>query len=156
VIQRGLIQSKMSRYGTLATILVVSANFSLMHYMLGAPKIHIWSAVISVFFGSIVVVLLFEKTRNLFLTILVHLVYNCAVAYQIYLHAVNNTAAEIVFWTVYGIVFLLTAKHSWKILKGYAWLGKDFSVLDWIILPAYGVIFPLLLVFWTQVKAFLF
>ena len=95
LIERSLIQNYLSKfYKSTVVILVISINFALLHFFLIPNTIyHSVITVISVFLGSLVISSLYEKTKNVFLTIIVHLLYNFIVFYQIILHNNNNLFA---------------------------------------------------------------
>ena len=148
IFERSLIQSKISKhYGSVITGIAVSVNFAFMHFYITQDMQHVAATVISVFFGSFVLVFLYEATHNIFATIFTHLLYNLLVVIQIYLHVKEYFVFEIIFWIVFGILFFLTFKYCWAEIKKMIMQKKTvLSFFDWVFLIVFSAL-PLLLYF---------
>jgi len=148
IFERSLIQSKLSQnYGSLIALFLVSLNFALMHFYLTKEMNHIITTVISVFFGSMALVLIYEITKNVFASLLTHLLYNILVVFQIYLHAKNYLIYESIFWIIFGLLFLLTFKKSWSEVKVVIKSKRvSLSFVDWIFFIVFASL-PLVLYF---------
>lgn len=148
LIERSLIQNHLSKYySSFLAILVISINFAILHYFL-IPNTyyHSFVTIISVFLGSLIIASLFEITKNVFLTMLVHIVYNLTVFYQIILHINNNLLGEIILFTVWGFLFLFTFKKSFNIIKPlFKFKKQNLTSIDYIFLIFYSVILPIAL-----------
>jgi len=146
--ERSLIQSKLSRsYGSFLTAIIVSINFALLHFYF--PRVglnHVVATVISVFFGSLVIVLLYEITKSLFTTIITHLVYNVIIIWQMFLHANNMILAEVLFWVVFGILFALTYKKVVGEIKKIK-IKVKLGYLDWVFILIFVLVLPLVMIF---------
>lgn len=135
-------QSKMFGYGILAPV-AVSLNFALMHM----TKLNAYTVIITVFFASLVVSLLYQKTKNLFLSIFIHLLYDAVIILQIYLH-ITDIRYEYAFWLVYGLLFVATIKNNKEALKNL-FIGDKFPKLrltDYAFLILFSVILPVILI----------
>lgn len=148
LIERSLIQSHLSKYySSFITILVISINFAILHFFL-IPNTyyHSFVTIISVFLGSLIIASLFEITKNVFLTMLIHIIYNLTVFYQIILHINNNLLGEIILFTVWGFLFLFTFKKSFNIIKPlFKFKKQNLTSIDYIFLIFYSVILPVAL-----------
>jgi membrane protease YdiL (CAAX protease family) len=178
IIVRGIMQSKLSTYGFLWMSIALSINFAIAHFYLpevGLRHIIIW--VVSVFIGSFFLIILFDMTKNLWLSILLHLIYNIAICLQIYLH-VMNPRAETIFW----VICMIGAVVSFFVLRTSIWahfasmkkkneqkdehhdakdarrIGLRLSMPDIIFLVLFALVFPLLIAlfpWWVWVIAVL-
>ena len=147
IFERSLIQSKLSQvYGRMIVLLLVSLNFAFMHFYITKNMQHIAATVVSVFFGSLVLVLLYDITKNLFATLLTHLLYDFLVVLQIYLHAKNFILSETLFWILFGIFFLITVKKTWNLIQEQKPKKVSLSLLDWVFFIVF-VSLPLVLYF---------
>ena len=136
-----IIQNKLSKaYGSLIAILFLSVNFGLAHYISSNLFFGLVS-VVGVSLGVILIGVVYEKTKNIFLTFIVHLLYDILVVYQIYLH-VFYPLLEWIFWVVILGLFLLVLK------PGYSYFRSGFSVIkykklgiaDWVVLILFLVL----------------
>lgn len=140
-----IIQNKLSKaYGSVVSILFLSVNFGIVHYMLANMFYGIVS-VVGIALGIIMVAALYEKTKNLFLAFFVHFVYDVLIIYQIYLH-IYQPVLEWVFWGILLALFLLVFKKGWKFLKSAFMVRKyrKLDFLDWVFLVIF-VVWPILL-----------
>jgi len=108
IIQRLLLQEKISDIlGSLAAVLIVPINFSLYHFgfyiQFGIKTAII--AVISILITSILIALLFEKTKSILLAALTHFLINFIILFQIFL-SLNNYYLELILWFLWGILFI--------------------------------------------------
>jgi membrane protease YdiL (CAAX protease family) len=147
IIIRAFFQNRLSVYGFWIMAIGVSINFAFAHFFIpsaGLKHVVVWA--ISVFLGSFFLIILFEITRNLWLSMLLHLLFNCIIIFQIYLH-VAAPGAETVFWI---IALVLSAVAYW-------FAGKDFihpfkekiraiPVADIIFLVIFAVLLPVLMI----------
>jgi len=147
IFERSLIQSKLSQhYSKVLLAILISLNFSLVHFYVTKEMSHIVSTVISVFFGSLVLIFLYEATKNVFATMICHLVYNCLIVFQIYLHARNLFLAENIFWILYGILFFLTVYTAVKEITNVKSVKMQLRWDDYVFFLVF-VSLPLLLYF---------
>ena len=154
LIERSLIQNYLSKfYKSAVVILVISINFALLHFFLIPNTIyHSVITVISVFLGSLVISSLYEKTKNVFLTIIVHLLYNFIVFYQIILHNNNNLFGESILFITWAILFLITFKSFFKEIKPlFSKSPQKLNSYDIIFL----IIFSLLPILFLYLQRFL-
>ncbi|MBI3956585.1 MAG: CPBP family intramembrane metalloprotease [Candidatus Kerfeldbacteria bacterium] len=132
--------------GAAWTIMTVSALFSILHYPAGFSD-HAWSVLPGVFLGSIILAAVYERTKSLWRTFAVHLVYDAVIALQIMLHASGGALGETVLWSVYGIVFLLTARRGWRELRAAFHMEQRTRPLAVAAASALAVVIPLLIEF---------
>jgi membrane protease YdiL (CAAX protease family) len=128
---RSIIQSNLEGiFGPLLASVAVSAHFALLH--LGGPYMAV--VVASVFFGSLVISLLYSLTRNILTVFLVHAASNALVAGQIVLHASGQAMLEYMYWGIYGALFLVFLPKTAKQLRGLAISGKKLSPWMYVLL----------------------
>ena len=138
-------QIKLSKtYGTLITMIFLSLNFALLHFIYFDLFLGIVTSLL-IFFASFILVSFFEKTRSLFTIFIAHVFYDFLIVMQIYLH-LNNILFEYIFWIVYGVIFLIFAKMAWsRFLEG---INKNKYIKpylsDWIFLVIFGFL-PLII-----------
>lgn len=149
IFERSFFQSLFSRgYGSLIAPILVAINFSLAHYYNTGVLSHTLNIVLSVLVGTYLIALLYEKTKNLFITIITHLVYNIFIMFQIYMHVFGLNILEIVFWTVWGILFIFFLKRTIKEIKVlFVNQVKDLGLLDLAYIIGFGVIIPVLIIY---------
>src|SRR3989344_340730 len=148
LIERSLIQNYLSKnYSSILTILVISINFAILHFILIPNTLyHSVITVISVFLGSLIIASLYELTKNVFLTILTHLIYNFVVFYQIILHNDKNMLGESILFIVWGIFFLFTFTKAIQILKPlFRFKKENLKIADYIFLILFSVVLPIIL-----------
>jgi membrane protease YdiL (CAAX protease family) len=145
---RSLIQSKFSRaYGVMFALIFLSINFVIAHFYLTNNGLsHVLATVIAVFFGSLVLVALFEITKNVFVTFITHLIYNIIILVQIYLHATKQTVPEIIFWVIFGVLFLLTFKKTLPYLKTLKLRFEKIPLGDKIFIVVLTIALPVILI----------
>ena len=148
IIERSLIQIKLNKYyGKLLTVIAIGINFGLLHfYFTNNGQNHVIASAIFVIFGGIILAVLFEITKNLFLSIGVHTIYNVLIIVQIYLHLYNGIY-EMIFWVILMFLFLLSFKKSSLLIKDIFDKKniKKFSFIEMIVLIIF-ILFPIL--FW--------
>lgn len=151
---RSLIQSKFSKlYGTMFAIVFLSINFAIAHFYLTNNGLnHVLATVIAVFFGSLVLVALYEITKNVFITFITHLIYNIIILIQIYLHATKQTVPEIVFWILFGVLFLLTFKKTLPHIKALKLKFMKIKVIDKVFIVFLTIILPVLIIWFLYFK----
>jgi len=148
LIERSLIQNYLSKnYSNILTILVISINFAILHFILIPNTLyHSVITVISVFLGSLIIASLYELTKNVFLTILTHLIYNFVVFYQIILHNDKNMLGESILFIVWGIFFLFTFTKAIQVLKPlFRFKQENLKIADYIFLILFSVVLPIIL-----------
>ncbi|MBU0707973.1 CPBP family intramembrane metalloprotease [Patescibacteria group bacterium] len=145
------IQARLERaYGILMSVLFISILFSIFHYSSSYGEYN-WSIVVSVFFVSLVIALVYAKTKNIWLTIILHSLINGISALQIYLHSAGLIWAERVFWSVYGLAFAVLSVASYKCFrdillnKGKPTIPKQ-AVFSWILFIIICVVIPIVLI----------
>ncbi|MBS3150089.1 CPBP family intramembrane metalloprotease [Candidatus Woesearchaeota archaeon] len=153
LIERSLIQNHLSKYySSLITILVVSINFAILHFFLIPNSYyHSFITLASVFLGSLIIVSLYEITKNVFLTMIIHIIYNLTVFYQIILHINNNLLGEIILFTIWGLLFLFTFKKSFNLIKPLFISKKQkLSTADYSFLIFYAILLPIIILIITK------
>ena len=153
LIERSLIQNYLSKYySSFTTILVISINFAILHFfLLPNAYYHSFVTLISVFLGSLIIASLFQITKNVFLTIIIHILYNLIVFYQIILHINNNLMGEIILFSIWGILFLLTFSQSIKEIKQiFTKKRENLKTLDYIFLIFFSIALPILILVITK------
>lgn len=144
---RGILQNKLRAYGLYMAI-SISMAFALMHAQIPVD-VHVVSQVVSVFIGSFVLIAFFEITKNLWLAILLHLIYNVVIVFQIWLH-VSHGMLEWVFWAVMMIGFFASIRpllKDWNMLK---WKFPRLLPADIVFLIIFSLILPIALVIFTH------
>jgi len=150
--ERGLIQSQLSRFfNNKLTILIISVNFALLHFAVFGSNYHTITNLVFVFLGSLILAGLFQSTRNIWMTLILHLVYNCILIFQIYYHYQGYIADklhifEIVFFSIWGILFFISLKPAWRYFRSTL---KDrhhrkLTYVDWAFISLFAVVFPIL------------
>ncbi len=132
-------------YGSLITILTLAVHFSIFHYSVFYGDYN-WSIIPSVFFSTLVLAALYERTRNIWLTIIFHLVFNSFSALQIFLHGQMYGPFETALWIVYGIAFVAFAVPAWRAFRPVIQKASTPKLGDWVFLLIIGIGLPLLLV----------
>lgn len=105
-----------SAVGKRLGILLLAANFAILHYPFGFSQ-HATSVLISVFFGAIVLNTLFSRTQNIWVALAVHVVYDALITLQIFFHATGQVFGEWVFWTAYAFLFALGLRSGISLLR---------------------------------------
>jgi membrane protease YdiL (CAAX protease family) len=129
LIERGIMQNRLRTIGFWWMAIAISINFSLAHIVLQIPlsQILVWTA--SVFLGSLFFLIPFyEMTKNIWLAILLHLVFNLVIGLQIFLH-VARPAHEMIFWIVMMVGSGIALVISFKDIK--AFFSHAFRVFRW-------------------------
>ena len=153
LIERSLIQNYLSKnYSNILTILVISINFAILHFILIPNTLyHSVITVISVFLGSLIIASLYELTKNVFLTILTHLIYNFVVFYQIILHNDKNMLGESILFVIWGIFFLFTFTKAIQVLKPlFRFKQENLKITDYIFLIFFSVVLPIILLLFSK------
>lgn len=147
LIERSIIQSSLRPYGPFFAALFTCINFGFAHvfYFKGlfSQQIIVWHLImiyITVFLGSFMIALLFEATRNVWLTMIVHLLYNWIFIFQTYWH-LTNLGIELTFWGACLVAMIL----AWIKLKGEK--AKIFSYFTKIERPRFRIVDVLFLFF---------
>ncbi|MBU1975922.1 MAG: CPBP family intramembrane metalloprotease [Nanoarchaeota archaeon] len=151
LVVRAIFQNKLHKYGFWWMAVGLSTAFAIAHYF-PSPTGHTWMQTASVLIGSFILVACYELTKNIWLSIMLHLFYNVIIILQIYLHVTNPTN-EIIFWViVLGIFAYLFVKMliNRKHYKNYfAHFKKGFKAIrPWEIafLITFALIVPLLMI----------
>ncbi|MFH1409685.1 MAG: type II CAAX endopeptidase family protein [Nanoarchaeota archaeon] len=110
--ERSLNQSVLStHFGRIPAIIALSLNFAFFHLLFVS-----WSFDLiifaTIFLGSIVMALAYEKSKSILVTLLIHLIYNVLLVFQTFWHATGYVIQEYVFWIGYGIFFSFYAKKA--------------------------------------------
>ena len=148
IYERSFFQSIFSKgYGSIIGPIVVAVNFAIAHYYYAGTLAHTLNIVLSVLVGTYLIALVFEKTRNIFASMMTHLLYNVFIIFQIYLHVSGFRTYEILFWVVWGLLFLAFFKNSILSLKDiYKVKIKGFTYLDWLYILGFAIIIPIIII----------
>ena len=156
IFQRSLLQSTCSRaMGSFYTAIIISASFAIAHFFwIPGSTYHIIINVVFVFLGSLLLVALFEKTRNLLLSFLVHLVYNFVVLFQIFFHINRQYYWEILLFIAWGLIFFFTARKLHRMLKDVFFKHKIAApdAVAGVFIAVAGVIFPILMYYLMHLR----
>ncbi|MBN1646313.1 CPBP family intramembrane metalloprotease [Candidatus Woesearchaeota archaeon] len=150
--ERSMIQSQIARFfNNKITILIVSVNFAFLHFAVFGNNYHTITNLVFVFLGSLILAGLFQSTRNVWMTLILHVVYNCIVIFQIFFHYQGYTAGvthifEIIFFGIWGILFILALRPVWRYFKSTL---KDrhhrkLTLVDWAFITLFSVVFPIM------------
>lgn len=133
LVQR-FIQARVSvAIGVALTPPLMALNFTIFHYSPGFGP-HLWPMLISVFLSALVLAAVYEQTKNFWLALFFHAVFNALSLLQIFFHGQGWRLAEIGWWTIYGLVVVLTLRPSLLWFFRF-WRGKlQLSVLEGIVL----------------------
>jgi membrane protease YdiL (CAAX protease family) len=97
----------------------------------------------SVIPAGFILALLYARTKNFWLAMIFHQVFNLVVILQIILHAKGDMVGESLLWAVWGLAWMLTLKPAWKFLRGPTTGPKaKAQALDWAFLGVFGVGLP--------------
>jgi len=117
---RSLFQSKLSsvfnrRFAIYAAII----NFTLLHFTwaFSLDFLNFSITFSTVFIYSIFLALLFDYTKNIFSTIVVHILVNITSSFQIIFHIYNQFSYEMILWGLWGILFIAFFPQSISFLK---------------------------------------
>jgi membrane protease YdiL (CAAX protease family) len=150
IIQRLLLQKKISlMIGSFVSIVIISINFSLYHffyYSLFGLKTAI-TALLSIFLVSILISILFEKTKSFLATILAHFLINFLIIIQIFLTFKDLFTIEIIFWALWFLLFCYSILNFKKQFINFTFYEIGFYEFLFII---FFSILPLLLPFLTS------
>ncbi|MFH1916947.1 MAG: CPBP family glutamic-type intramembrane protease [Nanoarchaeota archaeon] len=146
IIVRAFMQNRLRTYGFLWMAIALSINFAFAHFFLpekGLIHVIVWA--LSVLVGSFALIVFFELTRNLWLSALLHLLFNVIIGLQIYLHVVRQTI-EWVFWAV----MMLLAIYAWKstgkqFIQPFKEKIQMIPAIEIIFLIIFAILFPLAL-----------
>ena len=148
LIERSLIQNYLSNhYNSFITILAISINFAILHFFLIPNTLyHSFVTVLSVFLGSLIISSLYYLTKNVFLTILLHALYNIVVFLQIILHINNNLIGETILFIIWGILFLMSFSKVMKEIRPLFIAKKEkLRIFDYTFLIFFTIVFPIIL-----------
>lgn len=142
---RALFQSKVtSAFSSRFAIYTTLINFTLLHFswIYSVNFTNFAIIITTVFLYSIFLVLLFDYTKNIFATIIVHLLNNFVSSLQIFYHITSNFNYEIILWAGWGILFILLSPYAFIFLK------KSFAISKGKIKSGYEkIIFAILSLF---------
>lgn len=149
IFERSFFQNIFSRgYGSIIAPILVALNFALAHYYNTGLVLHTLNIVLSVLFGTYLIALVYEKTKNVFACIITHLVYNVIILMQIYFHVSGLNTLEAVFWVAWGILFLVFLKSTLRELKIlFAPKIGQLNMLDVAYIVLFGVVIPVLIIY---------
>lgn len=147
VVKEELMERLMQRtildaYGPALTILAVSINFGWLHYF-SNPLLHGLSSALSVALISLVLCMVYARTKNLWLSLSFHLVFNLIIVGQIWLHAVGDVIGEGLLWIVWGAAWLVLFKPGAMLVRSTL-AGSSFRLKpgDWSFLTLFAIILP--------------
>lgn len=133
--------------GNYWAIIVLAANFSILHYPFGF-SVHAWSVIPSVFLGTAILGVLFVATQNLWLTFAVHLLYDAVLALQIFLHVAGRTIGEWLLWIAYAALFFAVARPGWQLLRtSFQRNANRISPASLVMFGIVALALPLILLF---------
>lgn len=157
ILERSLIQSRLKSYGPMLAALLTCINFGFAHIfyypgLFSQPVVmfHLAIIYITVFLGSLMIALLYESTRNIWLTMIVHLLYNWIFIFQTYWH-LTNIKFELIFWTFGSILFLFVIfklKDERKRLFMFFvdWKIPKLVVVDYLFIIIFALGLPIYLI----------
>lgn len=127
----------------------LSINFALLHRTASSAE-HSIGLVISAFFGSLVLAALFTLTRNVLVMIGFHLTLNFVSLLGILLHARGSFLGELLFWSVFAILFIITIRPAVALLQAGITTGKQAKApgLAYVALILFAVGIPLAVWLW--------
>jgi len=117
---RALFQSKLSSaFGSRFALYATIVNFALLHsgWAFSMNLTNFLIIMSTVFAYSIFLALLFDYTKNIFSTIVVHLLVNVVSAFQILFHIFNQLTYETVLWSVWGMLFIILFPQAVSLLR---------------------------------------
>ncbi|MFH1401226.1 MAG: CPBP family intramembrane glutamic endopeptidase [Nanoarchaeota archaeon] len=143
LIERILIQRKLEAYPVWIVLVVVSLNFAFAHFFWNGSLQFVLAQTLAVFFGSLLLVLFFAMTRNIWLSILLHLIYNLLIVLQIYLH-VARPMMEWVFWIVMILLCAAVLPSAARRVKDFFAKSKrhPMSAGDWVFIALFALVVP--------------
>jgi membrane protease YdiL (CAAX protease family) len=148
MIIRALFQNRLRTYGFLWMAFAVSLNFAFAHFFIpgeGLKHVIVWAT--SVFIGSFFLIVFFELTKNLWLSMLLHLLFNIIISLQIYLHVIQPVY-EMIFWIVMLAGALIAIKLKWKeFIHPFKEKMHPLGISEIVFLIIFAIIFPLILIF---------
>lgn len=148
IIVRALFQNRLRTYGFWWMAIAASLNFAFAHFFIpgeGLKHVIVWA--ISVFIGSFFLIVFFELTRNMWLSILLHFIFNVTVGLQIYLH-VAKPFYEWVFWIIMLIGAAIATRYTWKdFLHPFREKMHKIGISEIVFLVIFAIILPLVLIF---------
>mgnify|MGYP001559486132 CR=1 FL=1 len=146
IYERSFFQGIFSKgYSSIIAPALIAINFAIAHYYNTGNPVHTLNVVLSVLIGTYLIALVFEKTRNIFASIMTHLIYNIFIIFQIYLHVSGFVLFEIIFWIIWGILFLAFLQKTIKELRILFLIKiKDLNYLDWLYILGFGIIIPII------------
>lgn len=133
----------LERFGPLLASVALASQFGLAHFFRFPLNYGIVSAV-SVALVGFVLALLYARTRNFWLALLFHLVFNSIVIEQIMLHASGDSVGEALLWLVWGVAWIVTFRPALRWLRE-AMRGPrlKLDVVDWVFLVVFGLGAPI-------------
>ena len=117
---RSLFQSKIfSIFGSRLAIYATIINFTLLHFswFFSLNLTNFLIVLGTVFAYSIFIAFLFDRTKNILATFLVHILLNAISSLQILFHINNQVFYELILWSAWGIYFILLAPLAVDFLK---------------------------------------
>lgn len=147
--QRGLIQSKLSNiFGSRVSFLIVGINFAVLHlswFWMGGGVLNTSLIFITLLPYSFLTALIFEKSKNIFVTLFFHMLTIFTSAIQTYWHVTNNLGYEYLFWIIWGASFVLLFSKSTKNLVSEIKKMKIQKITSDLYIPIIILsIFPIL------------
>jgi membrane protease YdiL (CAAX protease family) len=128
---RPLTQSELTRRaGKMLAILALSLNFALFH-LTYLSALHDVSIFVTVFLGSVIMALAYERTKSILAPLLIHLCYNVLLCFQTFWHAKGFATQEYLFWGCFGILFAFMARPAFR---GFLPILKEQPKLTWACL----------------------
>ena len=86
---------------------------------------------------------LYAQTRNIWVSLSFHVIFNLIVLAQILLHARRDVVGEWLLWIVWGTAWLLLMKPAWGSLKElFEEKIPKIKIGDWVFLVLFGLILP--------------
>ncbi|MFH1133332.1 MAG: type II CAAX endopeptidase family protein [Nanoarchaeota archaeon] len=128
---RPLTQSELTRRaGKVLAILALSLNFALFH-LTYLSALHDVSIFVTVFLGSVIMALAYERTKSILAPLLIHLCYNVLLCFQTFWHANGFATQEYLFWGCFAILFAFMARPAFR---GFLPILKERPRLSWAFL----------------------
>ena len=142
ILERLMQRTLVDAYGPALAMLAVSINFGWLHFY-SNPLIHGLSSAISVALVSLILCLVYARTKNLWLSLAFHLIFNLIIVGQIWLHASGDVIGESLLWLVWGAAWLVLLKPGVRLVRSTV-AGSSFKLKagDWAFLLLFAFILP--------------
>ncbi|MFH0853688.1 MAG: CPBP family intramembrane glutamic endopeptidase [bacterium] len=147
ILQRIMQRLLLPTYGLFFACLATAMQFGIAHYFSKPLEFGLASA-ISVALVSFVLAVLYAQTKNLWISLSFHLIFNLIVMVQILLHARGDLVGEWLLWIVWGLAWLILLKPAFGLLKElFGEKMPKIKIGDWTFLALFGLVLPITYLF---------